>query len=459
MSERARVKKLALSCLSLWLAVFSAVAAPASVSWDAQRQTFSADLQGASLESVLESVARQTGWRVYMEPDDSVSVTTSFTGMKVGHALDILLGDMSFALVPKLNEPSKLFVFRNSKADATKLIEVSKKPLARRVPNEIIIKVAEGTDVEALAKSLGATITGAFPEHNLYRLKFADEESTAKARDALASNSSVEGVADNYYVDRPTPSQPIPSSPLRPIGLTFQPPPEDGQVVVGLIDTAVQPLGDELEPFIKSRLSVFGEDASTTTTTEPMHGTSMAQTLLRGVEVASEGHSSIQIIAVDVYGPNGESSSWDVAQGVLRAANEGADIINLSLGGYGGDPLLGGLLQDLTANEIPIFAAAGNDGVADPFYPAADPGVIAVTAVEHGHLAPYANYGDFVDIAAPGRSVVYHNGQPFYVSGTSGATAYASGLAASAAEGFNGNAAQGAQEVVSQLSIKPPAGQ
>jgi hypothetical protein len=55
---------------------------------------------------------------------------------------------------------------------------------------------------------------------------------------------------------------------------------------------------------------------------------------------------------------------------------------------------------------------------------------MAVTAVDKGQIAPYANRGSFVSLGAPGTSVIYFNGQPYYVSGTSAAAAFTSGIAA-----------------------------
>ena len=78
-----------------------------------------------------------------------------------------------------------------------------------------------------------------------------------------------------------------------------------------------------------------------------------------------------------------------------------------------------------------FLGAAGNEPVATPTYPAAYPEVMAVTASNRaGGIASYANYGDFVDVAAPGANLVRYNGKSWYVSGTSASSAYISGLAA-----------------------------
>jgi hypothetical protein len=119
-----------------------------------------------------------------------------------------------------------------------------------------------------------------------------------------------------------------------------------------------------------------------------------------------------------------------VALGIQAAVNGGATVINLSLGGAGDSSILDGVIQQAVGDGIMIFASAGNEPVSTPTYPAADPGVIAVTAEQQGQLASYANFGNFVDLAAPGSSVVYLGSQPWLVQGTSVSSAYVSGMAA-----------------------------
>jgi thermitase len=98
-------------------------------------------------------------------------------------------------------------------------------------------------------------------------------------------------------------------------------------------------------------------------------------------------------------------------------------------------------VKSVTERGIPIFAAAGNEPVATPFFPAAYSEVVAVTArgqqpSSSGQvtIADYANHGNFVDLAAPDASVIYFGDRPWYVRGTSAAAAYTSGMAAGLAE-------------------------
>ncbi len=139
----------------------------------------------------------------------------------------------------------------------------------------------------------------------------------------------------------------------------------------------------------------------------------------------------MRILPVDVYGNKEMTSTFDVANGVYQAINAGANTINLSLGSSGDSPFLHNVIKAGAAQNILFFAAAGNEPTTDPSYPAAYSEVIAVTAgTKDGSIASYANRGSFVDLAAPGTSVVVFNGQSYYVQGTSASSAFTSGLAA-----------------------------
>ena len=76
--------------------------------------------------------------------------------------------------------------------------------------------------------------------------------------------------------------------------------------------------------------------------------------------------------------------------------------------------------SDLGERGVLFLAAAGNEPTTAPNYPAAYPEVLAVTAGgRNGQLASYANRGDFVDVAAPGSSIIHFDGKAYLVSGTS----------------------------------------
>jgi hypothetical protein len=304
------------------------------------------------------------------------------------------------------------------------------KTAAKHVPNELLVKLKPGVDIDTLAKMLGAKVIGRDDKLGIYRLQFTDADATDAALARLKNNSDVLAVDYNYIFDPPATPQLLANAPVGPVSLTLDPATtgDPCNPVVGLIDTGVQSLGSQLDPFMLKPISVAG-DAGTNTSTLT-HGTAMAETILRAVAQAGGGSSSVRILSVDVYGSDATTTSWNVALGIKAAVDNGATIINLSLGSPSDSAVLDSVIQQAIAAGIPVYAAAGNQPVSTPTYPAAAPGVIAVTATQGGQLAPYANFGSFVSLAMPGASVVYLGGQAYVIQGTSPATAYATGVAA-----------------------------
>lgn len=413
--------------------------AESTVRWHPGNELLDVDLADAPLIPTLETLAAATGWHIDLEPTPGKTFTTRFTGLPRGEAMRILIGsDMNYAFATMDNGQPKLFIFRTSRAAATYQIEARPAPketVTKQVPNQLIVKLKPGMKIEELAKKLGAKVKARIGDLNAYLLEFENAEAVEAARRELASNTDVESTDYNYTVDRPSPAQRLNGASVPPIKLALNPPSPDGRVIVGLIDTSLQSLPADLQQFVLNQISVAGDALPSDV---PTHGTSMAETLLRALQLATGGQTSVQILPVDVYGPNATTTTFDVAAGIIRAVNGGADILNLSLGSDTGSTFLHGVITDVTSRQIPIFGAAGNTPVTTPFYPAAYPEVIAVTASSgQGQLAGYANYGTFVDMIAPGNSVVYYNGQAWLVTGTSAASAYAAGLAAGFADTRN----------------------
>ncbi len=119
-----------------------------------------------------------------------------------------------------------------------------------------------------------------------------------------------------------------------------------------------------------------------------------------------------------------------LVQGLDWLVQQRVDLINLSLGGPH-NLVLDAAVQRLRDLDIPVIAAAGNGGPsADPVYPAALPGVIAVTAIDaERRLYRQANRGGYISFAAPGVDIWVPRGRDAaYVSGTSYAAPYVTAL-------------------------------
>ncbi len=401
-------------------------ATPNTLVWRQSQALVDADLTGASLVPVLERVAKATGWAIFLEPGTSREITVKFQGRAPDRALDLMLGDLGRVLLPGTNGgPQRLLVFRGQQQNATQRITAPdpKKP----IPNELIVTAKAGTDLDELAKKLGARILGRSKRLNSARLSFTDEAAADAARKALQGNDDVLSTDPNFQVsDQPMPGDAAgagraPS--VRPVR-------EGDPMVVALLDSHVGSLGAEYDNFLIDRLSVSSTAASPTESLE--HGSAMFGTALNAIKGENSG-SNVRFLAVDVFGGNPTTTTYELTEGLYLAtqSKQPPRIINMSLGAEGDSPYFRSYITELIQNGYVIVASAGNVPVTANTYPAAYDGVIAVTAGDApGRLAPYANRGSFVDVMAPGTSYVTYNGMNWIVTGTSPASAFISGYLA-----------------------------
>lgn len=429
------------------------------LTWDKNQDRVTADVRNWELLGLLEEIAGQTGWNVFVEPEDGFKSSVKFKDVPAREALRLLLGNLNFALMPPTNGNQRLYVFRTTMQNATQAVwgnGVRREAAAKRVPNELIVQVKPGTNIEELARSLGAKIVGHIPELNAYRLQFEDEEAAETARKLLAANPDVTSVQDNFYVDSPQLPQNLGMAAPEP-KLKLDPPKGDNcKVVVGFVDTRLQALGPQLEPFVKERLTVTGEAAPVDRSLQPTHQTAMVNSFYQGMQSSGRTSTSVRVLSVDVFGNSASANTFNVAAGMILAGNRGATIINASLGGYGDTPLLRDAVRQLAQHNIPVFAAVGNDASANPFFPAAYPEVFSVTAVERGRVASYANVGTPPDAGAPGTVVFSYNGLTYGSRGTSVSSATAAGIAAGMADA---NCAPWSQVIPAvQRTLAVPAG-
>ena len=139
-----------------------------------------------------------------------------------------------------------------------------------------------------------------------------------------------------------------------------------------------------------------------------------------------------RILPVKVLDAKGNGSYSTIADGIRYAADQGATVISLSLGGADDSPLLRDAVAYADDQGALVVAAAGNQGSARPHYPAAIPSVHAVGAVdEHDARYSWSNYGtDWVDVTAPGCNPAQQiDGTVGLYCGTSSATPFVAGLA------------------------------
>ncbi len=171
------------------------------------------------------------------------------------------------------------------------------------------------------------------------------------------------------------------------------------------------------------------------------HGCSVAGIIAanidNGIGIAGFAPNS-SILPVRVLGPNGSGSMADVAAGIVYAADEGADIINLSLGSMVGSQVTKDAVDYALEKGVTVIASAGNSGGSLPGFPARYENVVAVGAIDsNGSRSSFSNKGG--DIWAPGRDVhtTYLDDGYKALNGTSFSAPYVAAMAA-VLEGMGG---------------------
>jgi thermitase len=242
--------------------------------------------------------------------------------------------------------------------------------------------------------------------------------------------------------------------------------PDPAPVVIAVVDTGVDYRHSQLQPNLWSNAAevngVAGVDDDQNGYVDDLHGWDFANndndplddhfhgTHVAGIAAAaySSGPDSMvgicpfcQIMPVKALDATGSGSLDVVANGITYAADQGAQVINLSLGATMGATTLQNAITYAWNHGAMVAAAAGNNGVQTMFYPAAYPEAVAVASTNIDDMRScFSNYGawgtDFVDVSAPGESIysatpLDESGLDTYniYSGTSMASPHVAGLA------------------------------
>jgi serine protease len=272
----------------------------------------------------------------------------------------------------------------------------------------------------------------------LYEIDFASPEAAAVARAKLARDPDVESVdydvqmaippdeaavladgamdaeCDGAAAARPTPSG-EPNDPcwkyqwhLRQVGLPDAWKLGTGKgVVVAVIDTGVTKVGDLAQTTFVPGYNFVANNANAAD--DHGHGTHVAGTIAqstnnkRGVAGVAP---DVSIMPLKVLTARGSGSVAGISQAIRWAADHGANVINMSLGGPSPIGTMASAVKYARGKGVVVIAAAGNDGHGRVGYPAKYPGVVAVAATQFDESTTfYSNWGPEVDIAAPGGNV------------------------------------------------------
>lgn len=202
-------------------------------------------------------------------------------------------------------------------------------------------------------------------------------------------------------------------------------------ITVAVVDTGVDRNHEDLPRLLRGRDFVSGDSSASD---ENGHGTFVAGVIAakrnngRGIA----GVSRASILPVRVLNARGFGRDSAISRGIRWAASNGADVINLSLGGGRSSRILKDAVRYATRRGSLVVAASGNSGGTRPMYPAAYPQAIAVGATDlKDRMAWFTDHGPWLDVVAPGVNIASTVPRNRYAIGDG--TSFSSPLVAGAA--------------------------
>ena len=323
------------------------------------------------------------------------------------------------------------------------------------VPDQILVKFLPGTS-DTVKASIhnrhGGKLEGVIPGIDVQVVKIPENKFKDEVK-AYKGEASVEFVEPDYIAKAIfTPDDTYFGNQW---GMTQIQAPDawgitqgSSDIKIAILDTGIDQNHEDLAAkIVANKNCTSGRGASRTVDDKYGHGTHVAGIAAaitnNGKGVAGVGFNST-LMNVKVLGDTGSGNySW-VANGIIWAADNGAKVINLSLGGTSPSSTLEDAVNYAWNQGCVIVAAAGNDNTSTPLYPAYYTNCIAVAATDRSDAkASWSNFGTWVDIAAPGVDIfsttpnhsfyLQNYGYKLnydYMSGTSMATPHVAGVAA-----------------------------
>ncbi|MCO5045637.1 MAG: S8 family serine peptidase [Kiritimatiellae bacterium] len=432
-----------------WISLFLPLAlalrvSAVQLSLEDDRMTLSVDK--TPLREVLQSFAEH-GVRVQMDPTLDVLVTGSCKSTPVEEALNALLQPFGYIVtwevvpgpVADLPRLAEIQVFQRGAPKRiaplppeTKL-HLTRGPLPNSplfVADEILLRVQPGTNADefrTLLRQLGATVIGSIPELGIYQLRLPAGINVLDLVEQLKRNSLIKEVEPNYaeLIQR-TPMQQVLDSP--DAHSATLPHVRSSAAPLAILDSGLLG-GVGLDGAVVGEYNALFPDAGMG---DPQgHGTQMALVAAgliqpRGAAAVDEG---VPLLAVRAFDENGATSNFALMRALQYAIDKGARVVNLSWGTETDSRFIADAVAYAQSRGVIVVAAAGNAPTGTAMYPAAYPGVVAVSALNaDGTPWPQSNYGNFVSIAAPGTAnfPIGHSGPPGNYAGTSIASAQVS---------------------------------
>jgi hypothetical protein len=306
------------------------------------------------------------------------------------------------------------------------------------VPGSVYVTFDEPIDASFLSAKIGTLVPGAeisspfsdiLPGEYIYRIDFDPKLMTNRAlltaikdtRGALINTTYTLSVPKFTYQWNVLPNDPLfeQQRHLKHIGAIEafnRCPATTTPAKVAIIDNGFATTHPDLKEQLTDQYDVANKDADASVPNNPgkgrEHGTVAAgivgATANNALGVGSVGNNSVQLIFIkgtEDSQPGGAVSAG--LEGMAKATNMWAAVINVSRGTPVDSPMVEKVTKAVLQKDILLVAAAGNQNTNKPFYPAAYPGVIGVSAIDaNNERAVFSNFGDWVTISAPWVNII-----------------------------------------------------
>ncbi|MCM2579842.1 S8 family serine peptidase [Streptomyces meridianus] len=212
-------------------------------------------------------------------------------------------------------------------------------------------------------------------------------------------------------------------------------------VTVAVIDNGVNGDRPDLKGSVLPGTSLISGGGAANQEVQGNHGTAMTSIIAghghgpRGSDGIKGLAPDVKILPIKLYAGDeeGRGEGWQIAKAIRYAVDNGASVVNMSVGSYGSSEQERRAVAHALKRDVLLVAASGNSGTDTKQYPASYPGVFAVGAVDaSAKIWRDSSYGPQVKLTAPGVDVYSAgNSVPYGITeGTSSATAYVPAAAA-----------------------------
>ena len=316
-------------------------------------------------------------------------------------------------------------------------------------PSQIIVKYKNGSVTteklnsvaQAISKT-GSKISALNEKLGFALVKLGDQQEYFNTLSQLAKNPEVEYAEPNYlaYVTQ-TPNDPYYNQQWGPQDIKANlawdkvTPAQRANVTIAVLDTGINAGHEDLQASIVPGYNFI--DNNNNPVDGHGHGTHVAG-IAAAITNNAKGIAGVaggaKIMPVKVMNDSGSGDYASIINGIKYAADNGAKVISMSLGGPGSSQAMQDAVDYAISRGASVVAASGNSNSAVAF-PGNCNGVITVGAVDsNNQRASFSNYGPEMDVVAPGVNIIssYKGNANSYtsMSGTSMATPFVAGVTA-----------------------------